>query len=124
MNLHHLLNPSACMKHLRITGEADIECDVCGRRFGFTYCMDPIRAFVYQKYIKYRPEISYFVRNEAVQPPTVDEWAEFHREFIDELHAGLMSAFDENVIESDEGETDEEWFDDFDELEEEEVSYE
>lgn len=106
MNITHMLSPRSCLNHLRITGEADIQCDVCGRRFGFTYSTNPIRAFIYQKYIRFRPEITRFIRDEADDPPGIDEWVEFNSNFLSEIREGLMSVFDENIISEDDDEED------------------
>ena len=87
------------MKHLRINGEAEIVCEKCGRAFGFTYDFDPVRAFIYYQYKKFKPEISRFVRS-ATRPMSVDEWASArYQVMMDTLESYTVSADEEQETE-------------------------
>lgn len=97
MKFTHLLRPKSCMKHLRINGDAEIVCSKCGREFGFTYQFNPIRAFVYYRYNKYKPEIARFVRH-AAKPPSVEDWAEIYSGILEKASDKLFEAIEANTI--------------------------
>ena len=98
MNIRHLLFPKTCMRYLRIDGDANIVCKECGRQFGFTYDMHPIKAFVFYKYLRYKPEISHWIKHEAKEPPTVDEWAEMHFQALQRMKEHMKEELEETNI--------------------------
>lgn len=124
MKLVHIWSPKRCLDHLKINGDAEIVCDVCGRRFGFVYDMNPVRAFVFQQYLRFRPEITDFVRHKAAPPPSVDECAEAYRSFLDELHRQFSEALTENLVESEPDDEVEIVWDDYGYLDDSDVSEE
>lgn len=90
--LLHFIRPRSCINYLRINSEAEIVCDVCGRAFGFTYDLDPIRAFIYHRYLKFKPEIVRFVHH-AETPPTLEDWVSARHKIMDRvLEAYTVSA--------------------------------
>ena len=92
MKLLHFFRPRSCLKYLRINGDADVVCCKCGRVFGFTYCVDPVRVFVFDRYIRFRPEISRFVRH-AQKPVGVEERASINWDaIISTLGYNMVSA--------------------------------
>lgn len=94
MKLLHFFRPRSCLKYLRINGDAEVVCCRCGRVFGFTYCVDPVRVFVFDRFIRFKPEISRFVRH-AQKPISVEERADIYRE-------AMMDTFEYNMISADE----------------------
>ena len=94
MKLLHFIWPRSCLKYLRINGDADVVCDRCGRVFGFTYCFDPIRVFVFDRYIRFKPEISRFVRHSARKPRSADDKADIN-------YGAMVMAFEYNTVSAD-----------------------
>lgn len=103
----HFFAPSKCVPHFYINNEADLICSCCGRKFGFVYGWDPVRVFVFEKYIRHKKAIEKYVRLHAQKPDEFGYNVRKNANILDGMIDKAAHFLDDNMIGEDECNTEE-----------------
>ena len=117
MNFKHYLWLRKCIDSMDVDEKGDVYCAECGRKIGFVYCVDPLKVFIYQRYVRHRSEITgkllRLMRCSDIFSKIDHNFLESNDATIKNTIDYLVDAFDENMIcvDDDAEENEEDYFD-------------